>query len=155
MTSVREMVPGAGVEPAWRFKVPRDFKSLVSTNFTIRASKGATRITRKDLIVRGWRRGSESNRSTRLCRLSVGFVKHIVTKYFHSSYHSGAHGRCVTTSATQLVTAPSPPRLGIERGIASREFDLHRHIDSQAEAFDDPARPMSGYCTQRYRRGEP
>ena len=31
------MVPGAGVEPARMFS-PRDFKSLVSTNFTTRAS---------------------------------------------------------------------------------------------------------------------
>ena len=30
------MVPGAGVEPA-RYIIPRDFKSLVSTNFTTRA----------------------------------------------------------------------------------------------------------------------
>ena len=30
------MVPGAGIEPARLFR-PRDFKSLVSTNFTIRA----------------------------------------------------------------------------------------------------------------------
>ena len=33
------MVPGAGVEPAWAFNGPRDFKSLVSTNFTIRAER--------------------------------------------------------------------------------------------------------------------
>ena len=32
-------MPGAGVEPAWAFKSPRDFKSLVSTNFTIRAER--------------------------------------------------------------------------------------------------------------------
>ena len=31
------MVPGAGLEPA-RNIIPRDFKSLVSTNFTTRAS---------------------------------------------------------------------------------------------------------------------
>tara|TARA_R110002073_G_scaffold194720_1_gene353774 strand:+ start:1208 stop:1498 length:291 start_codon:yes stop_codon:yes gene_type:complete len=31
-----DMVPGAGIEPA-RTQCPRDFKSLVSTNFTIRA----------------------------------------------------------------------------------------------------------------------
>ena len=30
-----EMVPGTGIEPVWL--APRDFKSLVSTNFTIRA----------------------------------------------------------------------------------------------------------------------
>ena len=29
------LVPGAGIEPAWL--APRDFKSLVSTSFTIRA----------------------------------------------------------------------------------------------------------------------
>ena len=29
------MVPGTGIEPVWL--APRDFKSLVSTNFTIRA----------------------------------------------------------------------------------------------------------------------
>ena len=34
-----KMVPGAGLEPARPFKVPRDFKSLVSTNFTIRATR--------------------------------------------------------------------------------------------------------------------
>ncbi len=33
------MVPGAGVEPARMFS-PRDFKSLVSTNFTTWASGG-------------------------------------------------------------------------------------------------------------------
>ena len=33
------MVPGAGIEPAWAFNGPRDFKSLVSTNFTIRAER--------------------------------------------------------------------------------------------------------------------
>ena len=33
----RSMVPGAGVEPARMFS-PRDFKSLVSTNFTTWAS---------------------------------------------------------------------------------------------------------------------
>ncbi len=31
-----DLVPGAGIEPA-RIKNPRDFKSLVSTYFTIRA----------------------------------------------------------------------------------------------------------------------
>ena len=31
-----KMVPGAGIEPARLFR-PRDFKSLVSTNFTTRA----------------------------------------------------------------------------------------------------------------------
>ncbi len=46
------MVPGAGIEPARRFRA-RDFKSLVSTCSTIRAE---------------WRRGSESNRRPRLCR---------------------------------------------------------------------------------------
>jgi hypothetical protein len=37
---------------------PRDFKSLVSTNFTTRAMEISDR----------WRRGSESNRRRRLCR---------------------------------------------------------------------------------------
>ena len=32
-------MPGAGLEPAWPFEVPRDFKSLVYTNFTIRAER--------------------------------------------------------------------------------------------------------------------
>ena len=45
------MVPGAGVEPARMFS-PRDFKSLVSTNFTTWAR---------------WRCGSESNRSRWIC----------------------------------------------------------------------------------------
>ena len=47
------MVPGAGVEPARPLK-SRDFKSLASTNFAIRAFE--------------WRLRAESNRRTRLCR---------------------------------------------------------------------------------------
>src|SRR5688572_28085249 len=47
------VVPGAGVEPAWLS--PGDFKSPVSTSFTTRAAEN-------------WRRRSESNRRTRLCR---------------------------------------------------------------------------------------
>jgi hypothetical protein len=31
------LVPGAGIEPAREVEFPRDFKSLVSTSFTIRA----------------------------------------------------------------------------------------------------------------------
>ena len=33
------VVPGTGIEPVWL--APRDFKSLVSTNFTIRAFEGS------------------------------------------------------------------------------------------------------------------
>ena len=33
------LVPGTGIEPVWL--APRDFKSLVSTNFTIRAFEGS------------------------------------------------------------------------------------------------------------------
>ena len=36
------MVPGAGLEPARPFRKARDFKSLVSTYFTIRAILGRT-----------------------------------------------------------------------------------------------------------------
>ena len=45
---------------------PRDFKSLASTNFATRARVRS----RRDAIGRRkhWRRGSESNRRTRLCR---------------------------------------------------------------------------------------
>ena len=48
------MVPGTGIEPVWL--APRDFKSLVSTNFTIRAfdftgepasGNGQTRLVRQ------------------------------------------------------------------------------------------------------------
>ena len=42
-----KLVPGAGIEPA-RHQMPRDFKSLVSTNSTIRAAK-------KDVLATGWR----------------------------------------------------------------------------------------------------
>ena len=38
----RKVVPGAGLEPA-RSITPRDFKSLVSTNFTTRANPYASR----------------------------------------------------------------------------------------------------------------
>ncbi len=34
-----DMVPGAGIEPA-RYQIPRDFKSLASTNFATRAFGG-------------------------------------------------------------------------------------------------------------------
>jgi hypothetical protein len=47
------MVPGAGVEPA-RNKIPRDFKSLASTNFATQAIINRPR--------------PESNRRKRLCR---------------------------------------------------------------------------------------
>ncbi len=30
-------MPGAGLEPAWAFKVPQDFKSCASANFAIPA----------------------------------------------------------------------------------------------------------------------
>jgi CRP-like cAMP-binding protein len=58
------LVPGTGIEPVWL--APRDFKSLVSTNFTIRARE----IARNGLSKRRkhWRRDPESNRGTRLCR---------------------------------------------------------------------------------------
>ena len=36
LSDVKKLVPGAGIEPARRFRA-RDFKSLVSTNFTTRA----------------------------------------------------------------------------------------------------------------------
>ena len=39
---IQFMVPGAGLEPA-RSITPRDFKSLVSTNFTTRANPYASR----------------------------------------------------------------------------------------------------------------
>ena len=34
-----KLVPGAGLEPAWAFKVPQDFKSCASANFATRAEK--------------------------------------------------------------------------------------------------------------------
>ena len=40
------MVPGAGLEPA-RSITPRDFKSLVSTNFTTRAQAARKKISLK------------------------------------------------------------------------------------------------------------
>ena len=51
------MVPRAGIEPA-RSQWSRDFKSLVSTNFTIWADQN---------MFEEWRLGSESNRRTRSC----------------------------------------------------------------------------------------
>ena len=36
------LVPGAGIEPARQFDPPTDFKSVVSTYFTIRACVFAT-----------------------------------------------------------------------------------------------------------------
>ena len=42
------MVPGAGVEPARRFS-PRDFKSLVSTNFTTWASGAGNEARTRDI----------------------------------------------------------------------------------------------------------
>ena len=38
------LVPGAGLEPARTRQSPRDFKSRVSTNSTIRAEKGAAAL---------------------------------------------------------------------------------------------------------------
>lgn len=55
-TALTRLVPGAGLGPARRSYPARDFKSLVSTSFTTRAGGYS------------WRRGSESNRRTRLCR---------------------------------------------------------------------------------------
>ena len=75
----------------------------------MRASNDAKRITRENPIVRSWRRGSESNRRTRLCRLSVRFKKHIVTGYSHSSCHSETQGRCVNHSCHVIRDSPLPP----------------------------------------------
>ena len=50
---------------------PRDFKSLASTNFAIRARMGRSTSERTDSLSGEspkWRRRSESNRRTRLCR---------------------------------------------------------------------------------------
>ena len=33
------LVPGAGLEPAWAFEGPQDFKSCASANFATRAGK--------------------------------------------------------------------------------------------------------------------
>ena len=33
----QKTVPGAGLEPAWAFEVPQDFKSCASANFATRA----------------------------------------------------------------------------------------------------------------------
>ena len=63
------VVGEAGLEPAWL--APRDFKSLVYTNFTTRPLRcsnpgpGLAAIWQTPQV---WRRGSESNRRTRLCR---------------------------------------------------------------------------------------
>jgi hypothetical protein len=40
MTNANALVPGAGLEPARTLPGPRDFKSRVSTNSTIRAQLG-------------------------------------------------------------------------------------------------------------------
>ena len=45
---MKKMVPGAGVEPARRFS-PRDFKSLVSTNFTTWASGAGNEARTRDI----------------------------------------------------------------------------------------------------------
>lgn len=50
-------MPGTGIEPVRL--APRDFKSLVSTNFTIRAQTGTEE--------EDWRRDPESNWGRRIC----------------------------------------------------------------------------------------
>ena len=58
-----------GLEPAWL--APRDFKSLVYTNFTTRPvnlERVRDRASPQLVTASCWRRGSESNRRTRLCR---------------------------------------------------------------------------------------
>ena len=60
------MVPGTGIEPVRL--APRDFKSLVSTNFTIRADPLAGGWKRVLGGKNCWRREPESNRRRRLCR---------------------------------------------------------------------------------------
>ncbi len=61
-------MPGAGLEPAWAFKVPQDFKSCASANFAIPAVKSnnvapsTLRATGAIHKKRESRRGAESNR---------------------------------------------------------------------------------------------
>ena len=55
------LVPGAGLEPAWRFQPPRDFKSLVSTCFTTRADRYSSRAS-------PWRGTDASNATERRLR---------------------------------------------------------------------------------------
>ena len=48
------LVPGAGVEPARSLAAPRDFKSRVSTNFTIRAcGRTEKRVLRTEFLFYG------------------------------------------------------------------------------------------------------
>ena len=61
---IKKKVPGAGVEPARRCYLPRDFKSLASTSFATRAFlRDVTKITlleqvgkERDRKTQGWGR---------------------------------------------------------------------------------------------------
>ena len=53
------LVPEAGIEPAWP-QWPKDFKSFVSTYFTIRAAKKNLLVTNRRFLKQSERRDSNS-----------------------------------------------------------------------------------------------
>ena len=90
------MVPGTGIEPVRL--AARDFKSLVSTNFTIRA---------RELLdaEEYWRRDPESNRGTRLCRPLCFVVNQSLTMHIHPLSARSKYPTC--QSAGNLALRPT------------------------------------------------
>src|SRR5882762_10182878 len=76
-----------------------------------------------------WRRGSESNRRTRLCRPTEIVSEQIVTLHRHTSCHVRVRGRCVPTPATQIVTASLPATDRQRARRVGRRLDLHLQVD--------------------------